>query len=408
MRLNLTRQPEHAFDLKASSTGGGDPDANSTANKSDEMVMSSDIWGDYSVNEPQYYSQYGIAEYDTGSYSLAKGGVYEQYIQLLYGTEDYVYVLAPGGAATDLYYSDSWGNSNHWTGVGDLWQVFTPGPGGTYEIDPVTEGSLNAGPQEGYVSQGINSNEKMMFFTGGPGPIGLQVLLGANASAQPEMVLPTYITDGNPFNYSQITIGQLGLEGSDGWAYGLAANGTPADVTPTANAPMYVSWPDATKYHCYFTAYAEEPNPGSGRWAAYYPGEGFGHSWWSLTSDAPSEGLLKVGVQYLYYLGGAAGYFPTDQTIWLTLVDVPGVLRYPNGGGNETVHRRREIGINGLKGGLAYTEAVAALPDYYDLFDQNCTTVTVKAGAHSGVTLPNDIYPQIFGIDLSNLPPDDP
>jgi len=181
------------------------------------------------------------------------------------------------------------------------------------------------------------------------------------------------------------------------------------DVTPRVQGEDFYAFNvQQQKYHCWFTAYAEEPNPGDGKWAGYGGHTaGFGHSWWSLSTDAPTEGLQAVGVPHLDFLGGAAGYFPTNQTYWLILVDVPGVLKYPDGGGTETVHRRRECGINGLIGGLTYTANVSAYPDYYDLFDQNCTTVTVKAGAHSGVTLPNDVYPQNFGIDLDALPPDE-
>jgi len=71
-----------------------------------------------------------------------------------------------------------------------------------------------------------------------------------NASASQQLSIPYFVTGGPVIPSEQIAIPGLRKNlGTDGWAYGEVANGTPVDVTPTAGAPMYdFDWPGAAAY----------------------------------------------------------------------------------------------------------------------------------------------------------------
>jgi hypothetical protein len=138
-----------------------------------------------------------------------------------------------------------------------------------------------------------------------------------------------------------------------------------------------------------------------------------GHAWWWMWSDAPTDGLFKAGftTAEIPYLGAQVGYFPVWQLA--SLFDtVPGELKDPGNGDRVDVFRQYLIGFNDLKKGLDFTANLAVNPGYYtlnSLFNSanNCVVKTVMAGAAVGITLPHDVTPQNFGIDLNNMPPSD-
>ena len=71
-----------------------------------------------------------------------------------------------------------------------------------------------------------------------------------------------------------------------------------------------------------------------------------------------------------------------------------------------------QIGFDNLQSGLDFTKILASNPGTYVLYPlfnsaNNCVTKTVKAGAAAGITLPHDVTPQNFGIDLDLMPPSD-
>jgi hypothetical protein len=75
--------------------------------------------------------------------------------------------------------------------------------------------------------------------------------------------------------------------------------------------------------------------------------------------------------------------------------------------------KSRHIGFDGLTNSLNFTANLAANPGSYVLYSllsystTNCVTKTVHAGAAAGLTYPNDVTPQNFGIDLNLMPPSD-
>ena len=158
--------------------------------------------------------------------------------------------------------------------------------------------------------------------------------------------------------------------------------------------------------------YSAQHSPGSEQEWPPLPCEGFGHSWWNLSSDAPIEALHEliplvnsIGVPYYNYVG-LAGYFPVNQNPFLLLGDCAGKIVQP-GNGSESIHHGRSIGFEEFKKCLLFTGDLAAHPGTYDLFRNNCTTVTVRAGDRAGVSLPADWNPQNFGIDLKAMLPED-
>jgi len=163
-----------------------------------------------------------------------------------------------------------------------------------------------------------------------------------------------------------------------------------------------------TKYHCWFTAYAEEPNPGGGRdstidWWHLTAG----HGWWCLNSDAPETGLNKAGISIasLSFLNHQVGYFPAIASYFASTVPVVGELRDPGNGSRIDGQFTWEVGFNRLEGGLDFTANLSSNPGLYSLWawPHTCVTTTIQAGAAAGVTLPNDETPQNLGIDLDAL-----
>ncbi len=246
MRLNLTRQPEHAFDLKASSTGGGDPDGNDTTIKSDEEVIESDTWTtssfyvfDPAGGEPNEVDQV------TGNYTFAGGGLVHEHAEAQYadstGIEDIYWVLAPGG---DIVTNYEYGNGPSGDGFGSS---------GPFPL-PLEQGALSlqnlnpAGSLEN--SQAEGGNTKVTYFVGGTGQLNQQVLLAATATVQDGQVVEylgaNEFGGGPTFDDSQVTDESLGQQGSDGWAVKAEAAGAPVGVTPTATGPMqFPAWPNA-------------------------------------------------------------------------------------------------------------------------------------------------------------------
>jgi hypothetical protein len=167
--------------------------------------------------------------------------------------------------------------------------------------------------------------------------------------------------------------------------------------------------PGAEKYYCWFTAYCTEPNPGCGIWLVYSNGQ-FGHAWWGLGSDAPLEAFDALGFNdgSLSLLNYQVGFFPKDPDPNPPFDTVPGAIHVGAArNGPETLHRTRLIGFYELLDGLNFTKGQLDNPDQYNAWNNNCTTETFKAGAAAGVALPNDRYPQNFGIDLEAMYPDE-
>jgi hypothetical protein len=208
---------------------------------------------------------------------------------------------------------------------------------------------------------------------------------------------------------TQISIGTYGNLDANGNLYVELPDDVDRDVTPQVSGPTFYTFtPGATKYHCYFTAYAEEPNPGGGRdstidWWHFTAG----HAWWCLSSDAPVIGLNRAGISIasLTFLNQQVGYFPAISSYFSSTVPVVGELRDPGNGSRIDGQFTWEVGFSGLKGGLDFTANLSRNPGLYSLWawPHTCVTTTIQAGAASGVLLPNDQTPQNFGIDLDAM-----
>jgi hypothetical protein len=255
----------------------------------------------------------------------------------------------------------------------------------------------------------VDAHTQVKLYTGGKAQIQRQNLFGiyvsANAYGKPEYA-PWHYTAGEPLDITSTTV--MGRHpGADHMVWKLLPDGFDGeDMTVTAPAKHYDASAGGAKYHCYFNAYADQPNPGGGRLEIFSFSSLAGHAWWCLTSDAPIEAFtyLNLDTSLYYFIGGQAGYFPKNR--WTAGLIISGELRYPNGGEDVTAFHNFNIGFNDLIGGLNYTKNIYYNPGIYTLFHNNCTTQTVKAGAAANVNLPKDWNPQNFGIDLDKIPPE--
>ncbi len=211
-------------------------------------------------------------------------------------------------------------------------------------------------------------------------------------------------------NKTRIAIGGHGNLQADGNLYVVLPDGQDIDVTPTvAGLDFYTFSVSGQKYHCYFTAYAEMPNPGGGRMSivSWWDTGLAGHGWWCLSSDAPIDALSKAGINIasLTFLNAQVGYFPLVSISSLFTPET-GVLKNPGSGGRVDAAHLFKIGFNDLKSGLNFTANLSSNPGTYSLYlyPNNCVTTTIQAAAAAGITLPNDTTPQNLGIDINAIP----
>ena len=263
----------------------------------------------------------------------------------------------------------------------------------------------------------VNANTYVKLYTGGKATVARQNLfcISAWANEYYEPGWPDYgwpYLGTRPIDKSRLKVCGKPL-GSDGNLWIVLPDNSEQNITVRAPGVKHFD-ADATpqKYKSYFTAYAEEPNPGGLPIQIYVPGQGFGHCWWNLSCDAPRDEIIKLfplvntqGTAYVDFLGDN-GYFPVNQDPFLLFTEAPGILIKP-GSGQETYHRRRLIGFDKLVDALTFTGNLSAKPKQYNLYTHNCTTVTVDAGNAAGVTLPNEKTPQSFGFHLNGMPMDE-
>ena len=227
-----------SFDLNAIPAGGGDPGGNDTVNKANETVIESDVWTsgsfytfDHSLNEPDEVDQV------TGNYTFAGGGLVHEHAQAVYTNGDSVadsyWVLAPGGNIV----------TNYTVGNGPRFDVF--GSSGPFGL-PAEIGSLSFKnfSSEGLLtdSQSESGNVHFEYLVGGTGVVGHQVLLEVAGTDQEGQVIDSdganEFGDGMTFTTSQITDGDLGEQGSDGWAVKAEPAGSTVEITPAADPSM--------------------------------------------------------------------------------------------------------------------------------------------------------------------------
>ncbi|MEI7534037.1 MAG: hypothetical protein WCK57_06660 [Verrucomicrobiae bacterium] len=232
-------------------------------------------------------------------------------------------------------------------------------------------------------------------------------------------------------NKTQIVLKDLGNLKADGNLWLTLPDDVEKDITPqVANLPFYTFSVGGRKYLSHFEVFVDQPwpnypndnfdpiyNPQPAGYPYYRIGVNGGHAWWKLTTDAPTDAVNKfiasasfISSNCVQFLGVEVGYGETNGLDWLNTIltgyapTSPGELPWPNTH-TATVHRIYAIGFPNLISGLSYTENLHDYPGTYDLKHNNCATETGQAGWASGVPLPNDWLPEVFGF---NLPPSDP
>jgi hypothetical protein len=212
---------------------------NNSSSKPNTPIIEMASWTNHSLCNVD-----GLEEvFDNGNFSVTNGGMdhyvfeFENANHVPYYTETTDCTLAPDQTITLERLEVDSNNSYYTNDIVDNLETF-----------PI---QLEEGMWSGIHANGMllesnkESHVKMTLFTGGVGVAGQQVLVAVNASATQEYPVSTNIP------YNQIAIPGLGRNlGSDGWAYGAVASGTPVDVTPTVkNVLMYTfSWPTATAH----------------------------------------------------------------------------------------------------------------------------------------------------------------
>ena len=216
-----------SFDMNAIPAGSGDPGANDNRNKSDEVMLDSDKFGD------SRFSQDGSYTIDEGYYTATNGGKYYSLTVYSDNSSDLDMVFfAPGGVIADEVVSNSYGITDYPNGIGG-----PTGPG-SFEF-PIEHGTMTGGPDGQLLSQSRHADAKLMFHRGGPLKPGQQALLSVNAwgGAGWEQWGRSGVL-GWAIPYNQIKIPAVpGNLGTDGWGYGLMQGNT-VDMTSIVNVPM--------------------------------------------------------------------------------------------------------------------------------------------------------------------------
>ncbi len=267
-----------------------------------------------------------------------------------------------------------------------------------------------------------SANCKVKLATGGPAGSTKQNLWLINVTAT--AYHPPWLS--NPLASTSIPSTNITILGktldASGNAYVLLPDNAFPDATPIINSPTaYYSFIiTVQKYLSQLTVNVRQPYPNYPSdavlysWNPFYPvydvlAGSAGHAWWELTSDAPINAInLFTTTNCSQWVGEQVGYAPSSTT-WVTHVPPvkqgPGYLDTDNGSANIT--RIYAIGFQGpgLIEGLSDIENLYLSPGTWNSDTHNCVHETIKAGNSVGISLPNDIYPEIFGFDL---PPSSP
>ncbi|MGD0207025.1 MAG: hypothetical protein ABSC89_05395 [Verrucomicrobiota bacterium] len=199
----------------------------------------------------------------------------------------------------------------------------------------------------------------------------------------------------------QISIGSYGNLNGNGVLYKILPDNTEVDVTPQVSGSDYYTFNvSPQKYYSYFDLYVEQPNPGYS-FLPIYNGD-FGHAFWSLRTDAPSDALQYISSSLRAYLGTFGFYPGTNGSICSS---APGQVQN-NSGHAANVKRTFYIGYPNLLNALAYVRGISQAPPPYCWSGINCVAEAVFTGGQAGVhVLPGDQSPQNFGAMLVQIYP---
>ena len=216
-----------SFDFSTLPPGAPDPNGTTNVAKPDELKPASATWHFHEVDNLDGGVGGAIEDFvNEGSFSIQSGG----------HAHDEVKIMNTDGT---VYYSwmyddtlDSAQNISVERYVDSLGNVTTTTNDGLYNIAE-ERGSYDEPPSWQSSKYHQDREVKMTYYLGGQVKAGSQVLIAGTASAT-----ETYPGSTN-IPYNQITDGELGQLGDDGWVYAVKPEGSAPDVTPQASAPYY-------------------------------------------------------------------------------------------------------------------------------------------------------------------------
>jgi hypothetical protein len=267
-------------------------------------------------------------------------------------------------------------------------------PGFPWEIGSLSETTTN--------SESLSRNSKItvQLRTGGKSGSKLQNLFGLQASATGYHHLQLDDDDiSQPSDSYSISPTSIQVAGNsldtNGNAYGIFPDNSTVDITPKTSEKYYSTSVSATKYKSHFTVFVDMPDPDG--YLLVVDGDG-GHSWWQLTTDAPSDAINKlISSDIASYIGQAVGYYPSNDLSWITGGSATGKLEDPESDSTVSVSKQFDIGFPDLKSGLNYTKQLHDSPGTYNVFFHNCVHATVGASDAANVGLPYYVFPEDLG-----------
>jgi hypothetical protein len=242
----------------------------------------------------------------------------------------------------------------------------------------------------------------MMLFTGGKGVRSIQNLFEIDVSAT------SYLPSSNPdiedwmpiWDVESVPPGQIQDLGqtpnANGQIFIVLPDNMAIDVTPQAPPPCYTYSVGAIKYKSYFFVFVDQPDTTSPYHHVWTSADSAGHAWWRLELQAPAAALNHyIQSNLLSYLNISEGYGPlTDVKPWSPTA--PGLLRLPETDVYFSVSKKYEIGFQDLINGLIFSQAIRIFPPEYDLYNNNCVDIDIKAGTSVGLSLPDDKGPKSY------------
>ncbi len=205
-----------SFDVNAIPAGEDDPAISKNAIKEDKLVMETAGWTfDYKGYLGPLWDEGWDGTRDKGNFTYTNGGVLKDHFE-------------------------AW-NTNNVSWYAHDTNIFIPA--GDSSSIALEQGVMRLVNNHGIDSHWEKtSNVKMMFYTGGRGVAGQDVLIEATGSANEIWPVSTNVP------YEEITIAALGKLDTNGLVRGAVPNGTPVDVTPETDRPFYSFTAGAIKY----------------------------------------------------------------------------------------------------------------------------------------------------------------
>lgn len=270
----------------------------------------------------------------------------------------------------------------------------------------------------------VTAKTKVTLFTGGKAQVNRQNLFQISASASEIQRPPLDYSTGYPWwHVSAPTIDPTKLvvagqhPGSDGNLWLVLPENSVQDLTVQAPGKKhYDANSSAQKYKSHFEVFVDMPWPCQPH-LLYIVENGsrdFGHVWWRLSTEAPGEAVNKfMPTNRSRFLNEQVGYgcynrsvnfdyqFPDFlNSVWVDVTG-PGVLYDPDGDPVTTSFPRNyDIGFNELINALGYTDELKNHPGMYSAEMNNCVIQTKVVGGIVGVSLPDSIFPEEFGLKL--------